>query len=281
MRLAQFKRSGVPTAIIATVAVVTVCLLFLGLSDADIAARFLRIGSQPNDPTLVVHAAATAIRILLVTAMVLLALTFVLIFARQDAPVQPTSSGPAQHVVTHAAGLQLAVDALGSSKVTELHIWGFSLQWATPLYRHLRQRRRECLVVRLYVAGEPAWSSIVDYKSVDKNALSARRESTILEWLTLSRDHMVAAVHVYLVNQLPNDKGVLVGDELALLGTYDFYANPAGGLSFTPQPGEERLFLVADSASTQYSQLLLRWAKRRVACRQFDADEITEHYTQP
>jgi hypothetical protein len=179
-------------------------------------------------------------------------------------------------VLPQDEGLQLATSVLADSRITELCIWGFSLQWATPLYRYLRDHRHPSLTVRLFVAGDPAWSDIVEYPNVSKTALRTRRDTSVLEWLSLAREHMVGDVRIYQVAQLPNDKGVMIGDKLTLLGTYDYDVIENSRLAFQPQP--DRFFLASVESDTQYARMLNRWCKQRLACRRFDCQDITDTY---
>lgn len=285
IRLPPFKLSSVPTATAAAVAIATLALLFLGLSDDDVNRRFLRLDSASKpDIATVMSAAAQALRILVAIAVSLLGLVFVFVFARQDSPTQQRtvnspSPSDAPLVLPQADAIEFVTASLaGAREATELCIWGFSLQWATPLYRFLREHKRPNLTVRLFVAGSRAWSMEIDYPGVSKPGLKARRDTTIHEWVALAVARMVREVRVYEVPLLPNDKGVRFGDEITLLGTYDHDCTPEGRLVFLPNPANERRFLVCHKPDTPAVVLIKHWCKRRLTCRQFDCEDITHQY---
>lgn len=199
----RFRLSVLEPAVSATVGVVSIVLIFLGLSDGVITADFLRLsGSLPASP-LVIAASARAIRILLLIVVLLLVALLVSIFAHGRSASEPTSANQPS-VLSQAEGVKLAASKLGHG-VTEVCIWGFSLQWATPLYRHLREHPYPNVTVRLFVAGPTAWSSIVDYPNVSSATLRTRRETALVEWLSLVSSQRVKEVLIYESLQLPNE----------------------------------------------------------------------------
>lgn len=286
MQRLPLKLSGVPTAISATIAIVAIVLLFLGLSDEDLIQRFLRLDPDSNPGAAALQfAAARAIRYLLAVSVVLLALLFIHVFARQD-PATHESAGSrppalgAIPVLPQTEAIDLVTVQLAKARsVSELEIWGFSLQWATPLYRFLREHKYPNLTVRLYVAGSRSWSMDMDYPGVSKLGLRARRETTIHQWLVLVAEQMVKGMRIYEVPLLSNDKGVRLGDELTLLGTYDYDCTEDGRLVFLPNPSSERRFLVCHDSRIPAVALLKQWCKRRYTCRRFDCEDITSQYT--
>ena len=191
------------------------CLLLLGLSsgihistyDVTIADLYARV-------------AAAAVGAAMVGSSILLELRVL----RDPNPAiasATTSQGAATQdalpVMLQPEALKLLISRLANVRGrVELDIWGFSLQWATPVYRFLRDNARPHLSVRLFMAGSPAWAMDIDYGAVSKSALMKRKDTTIHEWLGLASNKRVRDLRVFEVPLLPNDKGVRLGGQVTL-----------------------------------------------------------------
>ena len=172
--------SAIPSAISAAVALTTVVFLFLGFNDADLIQRVFRIdlATSPENK-IIISQIAFVLRVIICIILFILVALFIVIFARRDSQLPatrqnhaPSEVGPI--VLPQSDALELVEASLKKTRgAVELNIWGFSLGWATPLYRFLRDNGHPTLTIRLFVTGEYPWSLNMDYGSVTKTALKA------------------------------------------------------------------------------------------------------------
>ena len=284
MKLTRLKPAVIPSAISSGLAALTLIWLFLGMTDSDIAQRIFgdELGKLPKDAQPTFLAATHVVRWLLAIVVPLFLLLIIFLFAREDGVAQPAtasmSSIPSPRLLHQDEALALAQSLIQKAGGTpELCLWGFSLQWATPLYRYIREHGRPNLSVTLFIGGPAAWSLPIDYGSVSKEALRTRRDTAIYEWMGLVQTHRIRELRIYEVPLLANDKGVSVNDDLLLLSAYDYKPLGNGNFAFLPNRVEDRVFLVCEGNSE--SELHLKhWCKQRTICRRFDSPEVTQRY---
>jgi hypothetical protein len=280
MKKPALKLASIPSAISAGLATIALLIVFLGLKDAEIVERILRVDLGPGGTTtLAIPAVAQALRLLCALVIALIVLACVLFFARKDdEPAKleegaKSATGP--KLIEQSEALKMLVKHLENDGAVEMQIWGLSLHWAMPIYRYLREHRHRNLTIDLFVAGPVTWNlGQIDFGSASKHALKSRLDAAVHEWLQLMTDQQVRQIRVHEAPHLSNDKGVRVDNSLMLLGTYDYDLTSDGLLLFSPNRVEDRVFIVCGMSDDPYDQYLMRWGKARIACRRMDAKEI-------
>lgn len=176
-------------------------------------------------------------------------------------------NGAVGALVEPEKGMQEAIEYLmNHPEAKKLLIWGFSMNWVKNISSYLNGTPHKKLEVKIFIPDEQMIGK--NFKTLNIEDRKAMLHMRLAEWRQLAEERMVQNVSVYCHHLIPNDMGLIIDDQFALLGTYDWEQKGNELLHTRISPTDRRYLRLTDK--TKADKHLLKIFGNRFLCREFD-----------
>jgi len=255
-------------------AVATVFSLFL-ITDEQIAGVLVLGQSEFEDNSPLSSRLRVLFKITLLLVLIILILASHSLMRKRWLPrstPQPSDGGSAVTVVSVDDGIRNTIDRISrDGRAQNLKLWGYSLGWTARLSQHLESNPQPGLSVEIYVP-DPAllYQHVHDPKATERAAVLRLR---VDEWKALHASRRIGRLEVYECPSIPNDLGVLLDGNFALVHSYTWVVE-ANGLTHTRQDSARRSFLQVLDGHEVGAEILGQ-LDVRMLCRSHDSRKVS------